>query len=441
MDSENNLSSFGHEAAQQNGVHPQLWVPGDGSGSDNVAGNVEETNEIYLQNGVDDNGATEEATERSNDLVESRGLVDSEEGEIKDNMKQSKPQKVQGKTKNEKPLGPKNVHSTLVKKNKDGKSTEVTLTSSNGGSVSTNSGPKLPLKNRPFNERQAKASKQSKISDAAFSEGTMERSKLKPLKNGPITKYEAGSESSPTSTDSKPHRVGTLPNYGFSFKCDERAEKRKEFYTKLEEKIHAREVEKSNLQAKSKETHEAEIKTFRKSLNFKATPLPSFYQEPPPPKVELKKIPSTRAKSPKLGRRKNTAALDSSDCNSNSGLQFGWQSLDEKASPSISAKVTSHVHLKKPQRKSLPKLASQKTSLPSTTNEENTLKASDQLSVTASKATIEGKIASGSSKVTNEELSPLQQQEAVSRADSGGSQPKTDQRPVIEEQGRPELVQ
>lgn len=64
----------------------------------------------------------------------------------------------------------------------------------------------------------------------------------------------------------------------FNFKSSERAERRKEFYMKLEEKMHAKEDEMNKIQASKQEKTEAEMKRLRKGLNFKAAPMPCFYQ-------------------------------------------------------------------------------------------------------------------------------------------------------------------
>lgn len=95
--------------------------------------------------------------------------------------------------------------------------------------------------------------------------------------------------------------VGVAP----SFRSAQRAAQRKEFYTKLEQKHQALKAEKMEYEARTKEEQEEAIKQMRKSMVVKANPVPSFYRQGPPPKVELKKLPPTRAKSPKLTRRKS----------------------------------------------------------------------------------------------------------------------------------------
>ncbi|KAE9586946.1 hypothetical protein Lalb_Chr23g0268521 [Lupinus albus] len=372
MDPSNLLLADGLEAIHQNGVLEESSNSGNGVVSNNVDYIVTEIAETVALNGnlenfnqsdstVTNNSSTAATEEGSNDTMDGSNATISKEEEVKiiDQTVQSRAQKGPVKNKTVKPPSPRGIRSSLVKTNKYGKGEEAPPAVSNG-TLGLHSNPKQPIKNRSLNDKQTQPKHLGKP-DAASSEAPIEKNKLRSLKKGPPDTVQGETDSSsPTAKDAKPRKAGALPNYGFSFKCDERAERRKQFYTQLEEKIHAKEAEESTLQAKSKETQDAEIKMLRKTLAFKATPMPSFYQEPPPPRVELKKIPTTRAKSPKLGRGKNSTYSESKGITSNS-IPLGRLSLDEKMSQSKPIKGVIPVHQKKPQRKSLPpRLTSEK---------------------------------------------------------------------------------
>lgn len=134
---------------------------------------------------------------------------------------------------------------------------------------------------------------------------------------------------------------------GFHFSSDERAEKRKEYQQKMEEKELQKQQERASKDGgKGEEKQDKDLKEYRKTLAFKASPLPSFYKEPPK-LAEIKKspLPPTRAVSPKLGRKDKpltAAAQDSAAAPSPDPKQPDrkLQAKPARASPKTPTKVT-----------------------------------------------------------------------------------------------------
>ncbi|PHT98424.1 hypothetical protein BC332_32665 [Capsicum chinense] len=76
------------------------------------------------------------------------------------------------------------------------------------------------------------------------------------------------------------------------------------FFMKIEEKVHTKEEETRQLQPRTQEKKEAEIKQLWRNLNFKAIPIPAFYREPDHRSEKIKV--SSGSKANVLNQHKST---------------------------------------------------------------------------------------------------------------------------------------
>ncbi|XP_010528808.1 PREDICTED: protein WVD2-like 2 [Tarenaya hassleriana] len=167
--------------------------------------------------------------------------------------------------------------------------------SGNGNSTTSPTASKGSLPNSPLTARKPTEYKKHRDEEDSWSVASSSVSSMKTIK--------------PKVT------IGVAP----TFRSTARLERRKEFYQKLEEKHKALEEEKQENDQRLKEEQEATIKQLRKSMAYKANPVPNFYYEGPPPKTELKKLPLTRPKSPNLNRRKSCSDAVKSSCQEEKG--------------------------------------------------------------------------------------------------------------------------
>lgn len=156
-------------------------------------------------------------------------------------------------------------------------------------------------------------------------------------------------------------------------------------------------------------------------------------------------VPPTRARSPKLGRKKSSPPAGP-EANSNKAHQSGRLSLDEKVRQNPAK--GSMVHPKKPQRKSLPTLPSEKTSLSKATNgRKSSPSKADEEKTAVVYAKNKEKTTNGNeeqtmlSNTTSEAGHfPTQEEEEAQKADPSRSQLHADDNRVVEEQSQPTLV-
>ncbi|GMJ13257.1 hypothetical protein HRI_004994900 [Hibiscus trionum] len=99
----------------------------------------------------------------------------------------------------------------------------------------------------------------------------------------------------------------------FSFRCEERAEKRKEFFKKLEDKMNSKEAEKSQMQITSKEKAKNDPNKFRQSTDMKTKSNEDSCHGLQIPHNYVKKITSSWPQSPKLGRKPSPSTVQNAN--------------------------------------------------------------------------------------------------------------------------------
>ncbi|XP_022734556.1 protein WVD2-like 7 isoform X2 [Durio zibethinus] len=124
--------------------------------------------------------------------------------------------------------------------------------------ASVNGGPKLASKVPLSQDRRTRAAPNKSVSGGVTGDG----------------RWPTLSNCSKSSTASGTSRRSAISSSPFSFRSEERAAKRKEFFKKLADKMNSKEVEKSQMQIRSKITS-----TWPQSPNFGRKPPPSTVQD------------------------------------------------------------------------------------------------------------------------------------------------------------------